>query len=391
MTATRLYLDYNASAPVKAEVAEAMARALMLPGNPSSVHTEGRAARSAIENARAQVAALAGASPRDVIFTAGGTEAANAILAAGLRHEHDKRESARLLMGAGEHLCVLRGHRFAPEWAETIPFKADGTADLGWLAVRLEHLRKSEPQTRILVSLQAASNETGTVQPVRETANLAHAVDGLIHSDAVQAAGRVSVTLADLGADAISLSAHKLGGPKGVGAIVLAPGVLIEPLLRGGGHESARRAGTHDLAGIVGFGVAAELAMKDMTAETARLAALRDELEARLAALHTEIRFAGADVPRLPNTSLIMCPGIMSQTALMALDLAGIAVSAGSACSSGKVGRSHVLDAMGVAAEWADSAVRVSLGRDTSSSDVIRFVSAYAHLVSAATSKRSAA
>jgi cysteine desulfurase len=391
MTASRLYLDYNASAPVRTEVAEAIARALMLPGNPSSVHTEGRAARSAIETARAQVAALAGALPRDVIFTAGGTEAANAILNAGLRREHDKRENSRLLMGAGEHLCVLKGHRFAADKAETIPLLDDGTADLSWLANRLADLRQSEPQTRFLVSLQAANNETGIVQPLQEAGRLVHAADGLLHCDAVQAAGRLSVALSDLGADAASLSAHKIGGPKGIGAIVLAPGVLMKPLVRGGGHESSRRAGTHDLAGIVGFGVAAELAMKDAASETARLQTLRDELEGRLSALHPDVRFAGVGAARLPNTSLVMCAGVKSHTALMALDLAGIAVSAGSACSSGKVGRSHVLDAMRVPPEWADSAVRVSLGRDTSPSDVIRFVSAYAKVVGAAISKSSAA
>src|SRR5215218_9202662 len=263
MSAARSYLDHNATTAVRPEVAAAMARALALPGNASSVHAEGRAARSAVERAREEVAALVGGSARNVIFTSGGTEAANTVLTPSLRRVGDA-DASILLVGATEHACVLDGHRFARERVEKIPVDDQGIADLSWLAARMERTGGE----RVLVSLQAANNETGVIQPVAEAAALVHAHGGLLHSDAVQAAGKIPCDIKALGADVVTLSAHKLGGPKGVGAIALASDDIEigDRLIRGGGQERGHRAGTENVAGIVGFGVAAGLAMRERTA-----------------------------------------------------------------------------------------------------------------------------
>src|SRR5829696_2284251 len=296
----RSYLDHNATAPIRPEVAEAVALASRLAGNPSSVHAEGRAARAAVEAARDKVARLVGAEPKNIIFTSGGTEAVNAVLSPGLHRRGQAAGPVQLLAGAGEHPCVLDGHRFTAEAVALIPFDEDGVVDLGWLEARLGRAAGEGP----LVSVQTANNETGVLQPVAETARLVHGHGGLLHTDAVQAAGKIPLDVRALGADVLTLSAHKLGGPKGVGAVVLASEEieLGDRFVRGGGQERGRRAGTENVAGIVGFGVAAELAGRDLERETGRLRGLRDTCEAELRRITPKAIVFGAAAERLPNT-----------------------------------------------------------------------------------------
>ncbi len=368
----RSYLDYNATAPLRAEVRDAIAAALSLYGNPSSVHAEGRAARAAIEAARAKVASLVGARAEDVIFTSGGTEANALALAA------QSRDAWHCYMSAVEHPSVLSGGRFYPETTTKIPVTADGVVDLEILAKELakHHLAGWRP----FVSLMAANNETGAIQPVAETSKIVHSANGLLHTDAVQAAGRIELDMATLGADMLSLSAHKIGGPKGVGALVLGNGASVQPLIKGGSQERRRRAGTENVAGIVGFGVAAELAARDL-AKAGTIATLRNELEKGALTIAPDAIVLAARVKRLPNTSCIAVPGAKAETLVIGLDLAGVAVSSGSACSSGKVEASHVLSAMGVPEEIAQGAIRVSLGFATKRADIENFLKAFAELV----------
>ena len=357
---TRCYLDYNATAPVRPEVTLAVAAALGRTGNPSSVHQAGREARALLEHARAAVAALVGARPDAVVFTSGGTEANNQAL---------QSVSGLKLVSAIEHDSVLAA---APD-ARRIPVGPDGVTDLQALEEQLKTLRPA------LVSVMLANNETGVLQPVRDVVACARRHGALVHCDAVQAAGKIPIDVKGLGADFVTLSAHKLGGPAGVGALVLGPGIEPAALHHGGGQERRWRPGTENLAGIVGFGRACELAAAD-TGWRPRVGALRDRLEAGIAAIAPEARVLGAGAPRLANTSCLAMPGVGNQTQLIDLDLAGIAVSAGSACSSGKVGPSHVLAAMGVEDSEAQTAIRVSLGWASTASDVDRFVAAWRRL-----------
>jgi cysteine desulfurase len=388
VTATaRAYLDHNATTPVRPEVAEAMARALAMRGNPSSVHAEGRAARAAVEQAREQVAALVGAKAANVVFTSGGTEANATVLAPGLMACDGGRDCVRvpaalLLHGATEHACVRDGHRFPAGRVKVIPVDAAGLVDLAWLETRLERFAAEQPGARALVSLHLANNETGVIQPIAEVASIGRRQGALLHSDAVQAAGKIAIDIDALGVDVLTLSAHKLGGPKGVGAIVFRNGALelTEKPMRGGGQERGWRAGTENLPGIVGFGVAAERARHALAGEASRLACLRDRLEAGLAALSPGTAIFGRSAPRLPNTSAFATPGIKAETALIMLDLAGVALSSGSACSSGKVRRSHVLDAMGVDPAMSAGALRASLGWTTCEADIDHLLAAYGKL-----------
>jgi cysteine desulfurase len=387
-TGQRTYLDYNATAPIRPEVADVIAQALQLPGNASSVHAEGRAARAAIEKAREQVAGLVGAKPKNVIFTSGGTEASNLVLSPSLRRL-GAAGAGRLLIGAAEHPCGLSGHRF-PAWAvETIPVDRRGVVDMAWLAARLE---RAEPEP-VLVSVQLANNETGILNPVAEVVRLVHERGGLVHTDAVQAAGKIPLDLAELGADVLTLSGHKLGGPKGIGAVVLASDRIEigDRLIRGGGQEKGYRAGTENVAAIAGFGAAAALAGAVLAEEADRLRALRDEAEAHLRRIAPDAILMGAEAERLPNTLAFAIPGLKAETALIAFDLEGIALSSGSACSSGKVRRSHVLDAMGVEPALAEAAMRVSLGWKTTKEDVIRFAEACEKVVGILYKRRASA
>lgn len=369
----RIYLDHNATAPLRPEVRDAVVGALSLIGNPSSVHAEGRAARAAVEDARARVAALVGARPEDVIFTSGGTEANVLALAA-----QGGEDAWQCYVSAIEHPSVLSGGRFYPETTTVLPVTTDGVLDLGVLKDKLEKHRPGG--WRPLVSLMAANNETGAIQPVSEAAQIVHDVGGVLHSDAVQVAGRIGTGIGTLGADMVTLSAHKIGGPKGVGALVLAEGATANPLIKGGGQEARRRAGTENVPGIVGFGVAAELAAGALS-EMATIADLRDALEQGLRERAEDTVVFSENVPRLPNTSAFAVPGIKAETLVIGLDLAGVAVSAGSACSSGKVEASHVLAAMGVAPEIAQGAVRVSLGFGNTDTDIQSSLSAFGDLI----------
>jgi cysteine desulfurase len=369
---TRSYLDYNATAPLRPEVREAIVAALDAHGNPSSVHAEGREARALIESARAKVAALAGARAEDVIFTSGGSEANALALAA------QAGDAWHCYVSAVEHPSVLAGGRFYRESTTRIPVSGDGVIDLDVLAAELakHHLGGWRP----FVSLMAANNETGVIQPVAAAAEIVHAAGGLLHTDAVQVAGRLPLDLGALGADMMTLSAHKIGGPKGVGVLVLREGVAVEPLIKGGGQEGRRRAGTENVAGIVGFGVAAELAAAELE-EAATLASLRDELERRAREVEPSTVVVSGRVARLSNTSCIAVPGTKAETLVIGLDLAGVAVSAGSACSSGKVEASHVLIAMGLSPELAQGAIRVSLGFGATGADIERFIGAWSELI----------
>jgi cysteine desulfurase len=369
---TRSYLDYNATAPLRPEVREAMLGALSNFGNPSSVHAEGRAARALIDTARAKVAGLVGARPEEVIFTSGGSEANALALAA------QPGAAWHCYVSAVEHPSVLAGGRFYRESTSEIPVTADGVIDLDELASALakHHLGGWRP----LVSLMAANNETGAIQPVAAAAAMAHAAGGLLHSDAVQAAGKMPLDFDALGADMMSLSAHKLGGPKGVGALVVRQGIRIEPLIKGGSQELRRRGGTENVAGVVGFGKAAELAAADL-AKAQAVARLREALEAKAVTVAPDAVVLSGGVPRLANTSCIAVPGTRAETLVIGLDLAGVAVSAGSACSSGKVEASHVLRAMGLAPEIAQAAIRVSLGFGSENTDIDRFLAAWSELI----------
>jgi cysteine desulfurase len=369
---TRSYLDYNATAPLRPEVREGMIAALDTHGNPSSVHAEGREARALVESARAKVAKLAGAKPETVIFTSGGSEANALALAA------QTGEAWHCYISAVEHPSVLAGGRFYRESTTRIPVSGDGVIDLGLLEKELtkHHLGGWRP----VVSLMAANNETGAIQPVAAAAEIVHAAGGVLHTDAVQVAGRLPLDFGALGADMMTLSAHKIGGPKGVGALVVREGVPVEPLIKGGGQERRRRAGTENVAGIAGFGIAAELAAAEVE-RAAELAALRDELEKKALGVEPDTVVVSGRVARLPNTSCLTVPGTKAETLVIGLDLAGVAVSAGSACSSGKVEASHVLSAMGLSQELAQGAIRVSLGFGTVSADIERFIGAWSELI----------
>ncbi len=358
--APAVYLDYNATAPLRPAAAAAMAAAMAHTGNPSSVHGFGRMARRKVEDARAEVAALVGARPDRVVFTGGGTEANNMALA-GLGPR-------RRMVSAVEHDSVLKA---APE-AEFLPVGADGVISLDALRDRLQR-----PAPPALVSVMLANNETGVVQPIAEVVALAHAHRILVHCDAVQAAGKIAIDMPALGVDLMSLSAHKFGGPQGVGALVLADTVEIEAMQRGGGQERGRRAGTENVAAIAGFGAAAAVVAARRQDEAANMTRLRRRLEAGALERVAGARLIGADAPRLPNTSCLTLPGVASETQVIGLDLAGIAVSAGAACSSGKVAPSHVLRAMGASEAEVLGSIRVSLGWASVADDVDRFVEAW--------------
>ncbi len=375
MMGERAYCDHNATTPLRPEAAEAMARAFSLVGNPSSIHAEGRAARAAIDRARHQVAAAVGGEAKNVVFTSGATEALNTLLRPSPAIVHgDGRSFEELICGATEHDAVL---------GAAGPSVGRLGVDGGGLIAAEELARLGDVGAPALVALQLANSETGVIQPVAATT--AQLRDSAVVCDAVAAWGKIPVDIRTLGVAAIALSAHKIGGPKGVGAIVLNGDRLriAEPLLKGGGHEMRRRSGTENVGGIVGMGAAAEVAVAAMPEESNRLAALRDGLLAGLRAARPDLVVFGENVPRLPNTLNIGVPGLKAETAVIAFDLAGVAISSGSACSSGKVRRSHVLDAMGVAPELAESALRFSLGWTTTEADVAKAIDAFTTIAGA--------
>ena len=378
----RIYLDWNATAPLRPAARAALTAAFGQVGNPSSVHAEGRSARHLVEMAREQVAALVGAPPGGVIFTSGGTEANMLALTPMIEAMSGRGRLNRALVSAVEHPSVRSGGRFPPDKIEEIPVTPEGIVDLAWLKLRLEDLyRRGE---RVLVSIMHANNETGVVQPIAEAAEIVGSVDSILHVDAVQTAGRIPCDIKALGANLLTVSGHKLGGPQGSGALVMRSErfPLDEPLIKGGGQERGHRAGTENVAAIAGFGAAAQAARETLAAEGARIAALRERLETGLRELASSTVIFGVGAERLPNTSLFAVPGLKAETALIALDLDGVSVSSGSACSSGKVAPSHVLAAMGVAPDLAGGAIRVSLGWGTRENEVDGFLIAWSKVVS---------
>jgi cysteine desulfurase len=370
----RVYLDWNATTPLRPEARAAMAAAWDA-GNPSSVHAEGRAARHLVEEARARVEAAVGADDRNVVFTSGGTEANSLALAPGIR-AGSRLPINRLVVSATEHASVLTGGRFEKAAVETLHVTRSGVVDLDHLS---ELLKTKAPA---LVSVMSANNETGALQPTAKIAGIVHEAGGLLHVDAVQSFGKVQFDINEIQADLVSLSAHKVGGPKGVGALIIRDGIEgLDALLRGGGQEKGRRAGTENVIGIAGFGAAAEAAMASI-AEMATLEKLRKRLEEGLRQTRGVLVFS-EDAPRLPNTTLFTAPGLNAETAVIGFDLEGVAVSSGSACSSGRVQASHVLEAMGFGPEQAKGAVRLSLGWSTTEADVDRCLEAWRKLSSA--------
>jgi cysteine desulfurase len=373
--ANRVYLDYNATAPLRAEAREAALAAMQTTGNPSSIHAEGRAARRMVEDARSEVARLAGVSARCVTFVSGGTEAANAALNPLFGGGQNAAPLERLIVSAGEHPCVLSGHRFPI--AEVAPLRPDGRVDIDWLEAACRR------PGRALVALQGANNETGVIQPVAEAAARVHAAGGFLFCDAVQLPGRTACDIGALSADALMLSAHKMGGLKGAGALIVArAGISLgAPLMRGGGQERGARAGTESVATIAAFGAAAHACLAEAVTEPARLLGLRDRLTIAVRSVAADAVVFAETTPRLPNTLCFGVPGVEAATLMIALDLAGIAVSSGSACSSGKVGASHVLAAMGAPPELARCAIRLSLGWTSGEADVERFTRALASVM----------
>jgi cysteine desulfurase len=351
----RVYLDHNATSPLKESARLAMLAAFELTGNASSIHAEGRSAHALLDEARERLARAIGVIAPMVVFSSGGTEANNlAIKGAPVE---------RLIVSAIEHPSVMEAARASARQVDILPVDGEGMVDLE----ALERLLASGPKA--LVSVMLANNETGVIEPIREIARLAHAQGALVHTDAVQALGKIPLNFGLLGADLMSLSAHKLGGPAGAGALVTRDGLVLDPLVHGGGQELRRRAGTENLAAIAGFAAAIE-------EKRLEIKALRDHLEM---GLEGAVVFGGKS-ERLPNTSCFGMPGLSAETALMALDLAGFAVSSGSACSSGKVAKSHVLAAMGVAPDLANAAIRVSLGWTTTARDIDQFISAWSRI-----------
>ncbi len=343
----RVYLDHNATSPLRPAVKAAMLAAMEVGGNASSIHLEGRTARNIMDDGREAIAVSIGSLPQMVAFTSGGTEANNWAIG-GVGAEH-------IVVSSIEHPSVLAAAKATGKTVDVLPVDAQGRVKIDALPAFLKR-----PNT--LVSVQLANNETGVVQDVPAIATVVHQAGALLHVDAVQAFKKVPVNFGLLGCDLLTLAAHKVGGPQGIGALVIRDGLVIEPLLAGGGQELRRRAGTENIAAIAGFGALAQEPML--------------EIQALLGTLEQGLRGAiisSGEAARLPNTSCFSIPGMKAETLLMNLDLEGFAVSSGSACSSGKVGKSHVLEAMGVASELAQCAIRVSLGWNTSAADIARF------------------
>ncbi len=377
MTQPRIYMDWNATAPLLTEARDACVAALDLVGNASSVHAEGRRMRMMIENARRSVAALCGASAANVIFTSGATEAANLVLTPDFRMGKTPLKIGRLYVSAIEHPAFREGGRFAKDNVEEVPVTSAGTIDLGALKAALSaHDRTSGLP---MVAVMHANNETGIIQPVEAVAALVKDAGGIFVVDAVQAAGRVPLSIDMIGADFLVISSHKIGGPKGAGALV-ARGEILMPsaLIRGGGQEKGHRSGTENPVAIAGFGAAAEVAAHDIEDRMAGIAERRDRLEAAMLAAAPDVLIHGQDGARIGNTSFFTLPGLKAETGQIAFDLEGVALSAGSACSSGKVGQSYVLTAMGHDA--GQGALRISIGPGTTDAEIGRCAEAFAKI-----------
>lgn len=379
MVAQRLYMDWNATAPLLPEARDACVQALDLLGNPSSVHKEGRAVRMMIEAARRDVAALCGASASSVIFTSGATEAANMVLSPDYRMGKTPLTLGHLYVSAIEHPAMREGGRFPKAQLSEIPVTAQGIVDIAALAALLDQHDRALGLP--MVAIMMANNETGVVQPIAEAAALVKSHGGLLVVDAVQAAGRLALDIEALGADFLILSSHKLGGPKGAGALVCRGEILMpKPLVHGGGQEKGHRSGTENPVAIAGFAAAACAAKDRLVAGIDSIAHLRDKIETTMRERAPDVMIHGVGMPRIGNTSFFTLPGLKSETGQIAFDLEGVALSAGAACSSGKVGQSHVLTAMGLDADLGG--LRLSIGPSTKTEDADRFLAAFEKIAS---------
>ncbi|PCK87796.1 cysteine desulfurase [Rhizobium sophoriradicis] len=377
MAPPRLYLDWNATAPLHPAAREAIMRAIDVFGNPNSVHGEGRAARAAIEGARRKVAALAGTDAGNVVFTSGATEAANLVLTPDFRMGRTPLRLGHLYFSAVEHPAVREGGRFAKEKMTEIPVTEAGTVDLNALASLLDAHDKAAGLP--MVAIMLVNNETGIVQPVEAAAKIVHAHGGLFVVDAVQAAGRIALDIDRLGADFIIVSSHKIGGPKGAGAMIARGEALMpRPLIQGGGQERGHRSGTQNSLALIGFGAAAEVAANERETRNVAIGALRHRLEAGMRQAAADVIIHGEGGERVANTIFFTLPGLKAETGQIAFDLEGVALSAGSACSSGRLGESHVLTAMGRDANLG--ALRISLGFSTTEEDIDRAIAAFAKI-----------
>jgi cysteine desulfurase len=376
MAANRAYLDHNATSPLRPAARAAMAAALEAGGNASSIYAEGRAARARIETARSQIAHALGATPACVTFTSGATESNALALSPTMEIGGQSRSFGVLLVSAVEHPSIRSGGGFPADRVEFLAVNADGVIDLEALEAKLAMHRKAG--RRALVSVMAANNETGALQPLAGISLAVHEAGGTLHSDAVQIAGKLQFDLEATGADLISISSHKVGGPQGAGALIVRNEDFRFPaMLRGGGQEGGRRAGTENVAAVAGFGAAIDEAETNLARETVRQRRLRDMIERGIREVAPETVILAERAERLPNTVSFAVAGIAAETAVIAFDLDGIALSAGAACSSGKVGVSETLKAMGVGPEIAKGAMRVSIGWDTNEDRISRFLEAW--------------
>lgn len=373
----RTYLDWNATAPLLPAVRDALVSALDLSGNPSSVHKEGRAVRAAVEAARRDVAALVGAQASHVVFTSGATEASNLVLSPVFKMGRAPLSVSHLYVSAIEHPAIREGGRFDKADVTELAVTPDGVIDLAALEAALASHDKASGMA--MVALMLVNNETGIIQPVAEAAQLVHAAGGLLVVDAVQAVGRIPVAIEALGADFLIVSSHKIGGPKGMGALISRGEVMMpKPLIHGGGQEKGHRSGTENTSAIIGFGTAAAEALRIVDADVPRVSALRAMLEDAMRAAAPDVIIHGAEVARVCNTTFFTLPGLKSETGQIAFDIEGIALSAGAACSSGKVGESHVLTAMGRDPKLG--ALRISLGVASTQDDVEKAIAAFAKI-----------
>ncbi|MBX3548826.1 MAG: cysteine desulfurase [Xanthobacteraceae bacterium] len=372
----RVYLDYNATSLPRASAKEAIAAVMLAPANASSVHTEGRAARAIVEDARHQISVLIGAETDAIFFTSGATESNATVLSPEMELAGKPSRFDVLLLSDVEHPAVRAGGSFKPEQIEYAPVDANGVIVLGALKEALA--KHKSAGRRAFVSVMAANNETGVLQPLRAVADIVHAHDGVFHSDAVQVIGKIPFDLRESGADLVSITSHKLGGPQGVGAVVSAHrDTRLPAIMRGGGQERGRRQGTESVAAIAGFAAAATEAGQTLTPEGSRLGALRAKIEEGIRSIAKDAVIFGDRAARLPNTTFFAAPGVTAEIALIALDLDGVAISAGSACSSGKSAASPTLQAMGVTSEVGRCAMRVSTGWNTTDADVIQFLNVW--------------
>ncbi|EPE98076.1 cysteine desulfurase family protein [Rhizobium grahamii] len=377
MAPPRLYLDWNATSPLHQNARDAVLRAMDMFGNPNSVHGEGRSVRAAIEQARRQLAVLTGADPAHVIFTSGATEAANMVLTPDFKMGRTPLAIGRLYYSAVEHPAVREGGRFSKEQTTEIPVTEAGVVDLDALGALLAAHDKSAGLPMVAVML--VNNETGIVQPISDIAKIVQAQGGLVVVDAVQAAGRLKLDINELGADFLIVSSHKIGGPKGAGALVTRGEVLMpRPLIHGGGQEKGHRSGTENSLAVIGFGAAAEAAVAEFDARNAAISVLRDRLESGMRGAAPDVIVYGAEGERVSNTTFFTLPGLKAETGQIAFDLEGVALSAGSACSSGKVGESHVLVAMGRDPKLG--ALRISLGFATTEEEIDKAISVFAKI-----------